>query len=44
MNSGITDHQHLSELSARFKQLTEQIDQKTLRWLELDELMSETEK
>jgi ATP-binding cassette subfamily F protein uup len=44
LNSGVSDHQVLNELSARFKQLTEQIDQKTLRWLELDELMTETEK
>jgi ATP-binding cassette subfamily F protein uup len=44
LNSGISDHHVLTELSARFKQLTEQIDGKTLRWLELDELMSETEK
>lgn len=44
MNSGITDHQQLRELSAKFKMLAEQIDQKMMRWLELEELISQSEK
>jgi len=38
LNSGITDHVQLQQLSAQVKQLDEEIDVKTMRWLELSEL------
>lgn len=38
LNSGISDHQQLQQLAQEIKQLDEQIDAKTLRWLELSEL------
>jgi ATP-binding cassette subfamily F protein uup len=37
LNSGITDHVKLQELAAQVKQAGEELDMKTLRWLELSE-------
>jgi hypothetical protein len=37
MNSGL-EHAKLQEVSAEFQRLEEEIDTKTLRWLELQEL------
>ncbi|HEU5146613.1 MAG TPA: ATP-binding cassette domain-containing protein, partial [Chryseosolibacter sp.] len=34
-----TDHHHLEKLSKEIKQISDAIDEKTLRWLELSELM-----
>ncbi|MBT1690638.1 ABC-F family ATP-binding cassette domain-containing protein [Dawidia soli] len=39
MNSGTTDHKQLQEWSARIQAITQAVDEKTLRWLELAELM-----
>ncbi|MBT1709698.1 ATP-binding cassette domain-containing protein [Fulvivirgaceae bacterium PWU5] len=39
MNSGAIDHKQLQEWSARIQVITKSIDEKTLRWLELAELM-----
>lgn len=38
LNSGVTDHQKLQELAGQVQQITETLDDKTLRWLELSEL------
>ena len=38
LNSGITDHQQLQKLAEDIRQIDEQIDLKTSRWLELSEL------
>lgn len=38
MNSGLTDHEKLQKLSEKIRAASEQIDAKTLRWLELSEL------
>lgn len=38
-NSGTTDHQQLQQWAEEIKKITEQIDTKTLRWLELAELV-----
>jgi ATP-binding cassette subfamily F protein uup len=38
LNSGSSDHVRLLEISNKIKQLTESIDVKTLRWMELSEL------
>ncbi len=38
LNSGITDHNKLSDLAQQIKKQTEELDSKTLRWLELSEL------
>ncbi len=38
LNSGITDHQRLQELSGQVQQVNDTIEEKTLRWLELSEL------
>jgi len=38
LNSGITDHQKLQELSGQVQQVNDTIEEKTLRWLELSEL------
>jgi ABC transport system ATP-binding/permease protein len=40
LNSGITDHLQLQELSSQIQQLSVEIDAKTLRWLELSEYPS----
>ncbi len=37
MNSGITDYEKLQELSLRFEEIKEELEQKELRWLELAE-------
>jgi ABC transport system ATP-binding/permease protein len=39
MNSGISDHVRLKEISEEVKTLTETLEQKTMRWLELAEKM-----
>jgi ATP-binding cassette subfamily F protein uup len=39
MNNGTADHAQLLKLSEEIKQVTETIDEKTLRWLELSELI-----
>jgi ATP-binding cassette subfamily F protein uup len=39
LNSGTTDHQQLQKWSDEIKAASDAIDQKTLRWLELSELM-----
>jgi ATP-binding cassette subfamily F protein uup len=39
MNSGAIDHKQLQEWSARIQVITKAVDEKTLRWLELAELM-----
>ena len=38
MNSGVSDHQRLSELAQQIQALTNQVDEKSLRWMELTEL------
>ncbi|MBS1521340.1 MAG: ABC-F family ATP-binding cassette domain-containing protein [Bacteroidetes bacterium] len=38
MNSGMADHQKLSELAKQIQALTNQVDEKSLRWMELTEL------
>lgn len=38
LNSGITDHAQLSEISIKIKDLKENIDNMTMRWLELTDL------
>jgi ABC transport system ATP-binding/permease protein len=40
LNSGITDHTRLQQLATDIKAITERIEEKTLRWLELTELES----
>ena len=37
LNSGITDHVKLQEVSNQIKQIGVELDTKTLRWLELSE-------
>ena len=37
MNSGIQDYEELNRLSARIGELIKLIDEKTMRWMELDE-------
>lgn len=39
MNNGISDHLRLSEISEEIKKLTDSLDEKSLRWLELAEKM-----
>jgi ATP-binding cassette subfamily F protein uup len=39
MNSGISDHVRLKEISEEVKALTETLEQKSMRWLELAEKM-----
>ena len=39
LNSGAADHKQLQEWSARIQVITKSVDEKTLRWLELAELM-----
>ena len=38
LNSGITDHNQLSDIAIKIKDLKEDIDTKTMRWLELTDL------
>jgi ATP-binding cassette subfamily F protein uup len=38
MNSGIADHQRLSELAQQIQVLNNQVDEKSMRWMELTEL------
>ncbi|MGZ3836356.1 MAG: ABC-F family ATP-binding cassette domain-containing protein [Mucilaginibacter sp.] len=38
LNSGLTDHQQLSDLSQQIEALTHDLDEKSLRWMELTEL------
>jgi len=38
LNSGSMDHQQLSELSQQIESLNHQLDEKSLRWMELTEL------
>lgn len=38
LNSGISDHQQLSELAQRIAGLNSQLDEKSIRWIELTEL------
>ena len=40
LNSGSNDHAHLATVSSKIKEVTEAIDAKTLRWLELEEKIS----
>ena len=39
ISSGSTDHQQLQKWSQEIQNITDEIEQKTLRWLELDEIM-----
>jgi ATP-binding cassette subfamily F protein uup len=39
LNAGAADHKQLQELSGRIQVITQTVDEKTLRWLELAELM-----
>jgi len=39
INSGIQDYEELNKISKRIAELIELIDQKTLRWMELDEFV-----
>lgn len=38
MNGGITDHEDLQKLAAQVQEVSDELDEKTLRWLELAEL------
>ena len=38
LNSGLADHGHLSELAQQIQSLTNELDEKSLRWMELTEL------
>lgn len=38
LNSGITEHTRLSEIATEIKKLKDEVDEMTLRWLELSEL------
>ena len=38
LNSGLTDHNQLSDLARQIEQLTNKLDEKSLRWMELTEL------
>lgn len=38
LNSGITDHTRLSEIALKIKTMKDNVDEMTLRWLELSEL------
>ncbi|MDX5443394.1 MAG: ABC-F family ATP-binding cassette domain-containing protein [Hymenobacteraceae bacterium] len=38
MNSGVTDHEQLTELATKLDQISTQLDAKTERWMELAEL------
>ena len=38
MNSGITDHTKLSEISSEIEQVTSELEEIEMRWLELSEV------
>jgi ATP-binding cassette subfamily F protein uup len=38
LNSGLADHAQLSDLARQIKVLTDELDEKSLRWMELTEL------
>jgi len=40
MNDGTADHKKLAEDAARLKQIDQQLDQKSERWLELADLLN----
>ncbi|MDZ7650181.1 MAG: ABC-F family ATP-binding cassette domain-containing protein [Cytophagales bacterium] len=40
LNSGISDHEELQKLAAQIQEIGDQIDEKSLRWLELSELQA----
>ena len=40
LNSGDTDYEELEKMSVRIGKVIELIDQKTMRWMELDEFVS----
>lgn len=40
LNSGVTDHHQLQQWSNEIQQITASVEEKTLRWLELSELIS----
>lgn len=42
INSGITDHTQLSEIAIKIKDLKDEVDTKTMRWLELTDLKENT--
>ena len=37
LSSGITDHQHIRQLSDKLESIIQQLDEKEMRWLELSE-------
>jgi ATP-binding cassette subfamily F protein uup len=39
LNGRITDHEELTKLSKKIEEITQQIDEKSTRWLELSELV-----
>jgi ABC transport system ATP-binding/permease protein len=39
MNSGVTDHQQLQKWSGELQRVNDDIESKTLRWLELAEIV-----
>jgi len=39
LSAGNLEYQQLQEISERFKHVSEQIDEKEMRWLELSELL-----
>ncbi len=41
MNSGIADHGKLIELGKRIEEITRLLDEKTARWMELDEIVNQ---
>ena len=40
LNSGDTDYEELEKMSVRIGKVIKLIDQKTMRWMELDEFVS----
>lgn len=40
LNSGISDHLHLHQISERMRDLVKLIEEKTIRWIELEEKLS----
>ena len=44
LNSGITDFEKLQKLSEKIKEIIDEIDNKTMRWMELEELKEQLEK
>ena len=41
LNSGITDFEELKKLSEQIKEIIDEVDNKTMRWMELDELKNQ---